>query len=315
MAERFSHGGPTISILLANYNDGRYLRESLEGIFGQSDPADEVVVVDDGSSDDSVAIIESFLPRHGNARLIRHERNLGQHAAISRALEAARSEYVAWAASDDLLLPQFVERNRRALAANPGIGLSFSRLCAWRDGTGEVNDFSAPRYAEWFSLGTEATCYSPQALRERVRRRYLWISGNTVVARRDALLAAGGFDTRLRWHADWFAFYAIALRHGACAIPEILARMRERDATYSRAGMHDRAAQRAVLRTLIDVLHEPANRDLLAAFRECPTLLTPFGRYLLYANFWRPQSWPLVMPAFGSLLGYKLRERRAARQA
>ena len=88
--------------------------------------------------------------------------------------------------------------------------------------------------------------------------------------------------------------------------------MREREQTYSRTGMHDRAAQRDVLRTLIDVLDEPANRDLLAAFRECPTLLTPFGRYLLYANFWRPHSWPLVIPAFAALVGRKIRERRQA---
>ena len=114
MARRFSHenspahGGPTIAILLANYNDSRYLRDSLEGIFGQTDPADEVILVDDASSDDSVPIIEGFLPRHANARLIRNERNCGQHASIERALAAARSEYVVWAAADDRLLPRFV---------------------------------------------------------------------------------------------------------------------------------------------------------------------------------------------------------------
>lgn len=310
-----SRGRPTIAILLANYNDGRYLRDSLGGIFGQSDPADEVVIVDDGSTDESVALIQSYLPHHPNAHLIRHERNLGQQPAISRALDAARSTYVVWTASDDVLLPHFIGRNRQALAAHPGVGLSFSRLCVWRDGTTITNDFSAPHYAEWFWLGDKEQCYSPESLRKRLRTRYLWISGNTVVARRDALLAAGGFDARLRWHADWFAFYALALRHGACAIPEILARMRERDDTYSRAGMHDFARQRVVLRTLIDVLHEPANSDLLAAFRECPTLLAPFGPRAVYANLWRLHSWPVVLPAFVAMVARKLRERRAPRHA
>ena len=59
------------------------------------------------------------------------------------------------------------------------------------------------------------------------------------------------------------------------------AMMREREETYSRGGMRDAAAQRAVLRTLMDVLHEQRNRDLLEAFRACPTLLLPFALYLM----------------------------------
>jgi len=302
---------PTIAILLANYNDGRYLRESLAAIFGQTDPADEVILVDDGSTDDSVAIMESFLPRHANARLIRNISNLGQHASIERALAAARSDYVAWAASDDRLLPRFVEASRRALAAHPGAGLCFSRMCAWDDATCAVSDFSAPRYAEWFDLGAEPHYWSPQELRKRLSRRYLWISGNTVVARRTALLQAGGFDARLRWHADWFAFYSLALRHGACSVPEVLAMMREREQTYSYRGIHDPAAQRAVLRTLLDVLREPQHRDLLSAVRACPILLAPFGRRMLYANWWRIRTWPLLGPAMLALTARKIRERLA----
>lgn len=300
---------PSISLLLANYNNAVFLRASLEGFLSQTRLPDEIVIVDDGSSDESVEIIESFMTALPRVRLLRHARNLGQHAAIQRALSAAQSDYVVWAASDDLLLPRFIERALDALTAHPGIGLCFSRLCAWREDTGDVREFGRSTHGPAFDLGDRTRSFTPQELQKELRHRYLWISGNTVAARRDVLVAMGGFDPRLRWHADWFAFYAIALRFGACAIPERLAMMRERDETYSRDGMVDRTAQRTVLRFLIDTIRSPGNKDLFAAFRTCPPLLSPFGAPILIANADRPTSWPLIVPLFLWLLPRKIMQR------
>lgn len=297
---------PTVSLLLANYNDGVFLRTSLQAIFAQTRLADEIIIVDDGSTDDSIEIIERFMSLCPGVRLLKHERNLGQHAAIQRALVEAKSDYIVWASSDDLLLPRFLEKAVDTLSAHPGVGLCFSKLCAWREGTRVVREFDEGEDPA-FDLGTEVHRYSPGELRERLRRSYLWMSGNTVVTRRDALLAIGGFESRLRWHADWFAFYAVALRHGACSIPQTLAIMRERDQTYSRDGMVDAKAQRAVLRAIIDVLMDPENRDLYKIFRERPTLLSPFGSPMLAANAFRPKTWPLMMPFFFWLFPRKLR--------
>jgi len=238
---------------------------------------------------------------------LRLGRNRGQHAAIQRALLEATSDYVAWASSDDLLLPRFIERSREILAEHPGCGICFSRLCAWREGTHEVTEYSESNHGAAFDLGTSAKYYSPDDLREILRNRYLWISGNTVLARRDLLIEMGGFDPRLRWHADWFSFYAIALRAGACGIPETLAMMRERAETYSRSGMENRAQQRNVLRLLLDTLGEPRNRDLLAVFRESPSMLSLFGRAVVLANLWRVQHWDIILP----LLAWHLRGRFA----
>lgn len=300
---------PSISLLLANYNNAVFLRASLQAFLSQTRLPDEIIIVDDGSSDESVEVIRSFTLAFPRTRLLRHARNLGQHAAIQRALVEARSDYVVWAASDDLLLPRFIEKAFDALTAHPGIGLCFSRLCAWREDTGEVREFGRSTHGPAFDLGDRTRSFTPQELQEELRHRYLWISGNTVAARRDALLAMGGFDPRLRWHADWFAFYAIALRLGACAIPERLAMMREREETYSRDGMVDRTAQRTVLRSMIDILRAPENADLYAAFKDCPPLLSPFGAPILLANADRPKSWPLIVPLFLWLLPRKIMQR------
>jgi len=294
---------PSISILLANYDHAHYLKTSLPAILSQTDPADEIIVVDDGSTDGSAELIEQMLAAHSRARLLRQALNRGQHAAIQRALMAATSDYVVWASSDDLLAPHFIERTREALAANPGVGLCFSRLCAWREGEFTVTEFRKDNHGAAFDIGEAPRYFSPEALRVRLRRHYLWISGNTVAARRDLLLGAGGFDAALRWHADWFAFYAIALRHGAVGIPETLAMMRQRAETYSSAGMQDQPQQYRLLRTLLDTLAEPVNRDLLEIVRACPSLLSPFGRAIVMANLFRVRHWNVLL----SVLGWHLR--------
>lgn len=296
---------PSIAILLANYDNAHFLRSSLEAILAQTDAADELVVVDDGSVDGSIAVIESMIGRHPRSRLLRHGRNRGQHAAIQRALLAASADYVVWASADDLLGDRFIERTRQALAAHPGVGLCFSRLCAWREGTFHVTEFSEKNHGAAFDLGTELRHYSPAELREILRRHYLWISGNTIAARRDVLVDMGGFDAGLRWHADWFTFYAIALRHGAVGIPETLAMMRERAETYSRTGMQDARQQGKVLRAILDTFSQPRHRDLHAILRECPSLLSPFGRAVVRANLWRVQHWDVLLP----LLAWQWRRR------
>jgi glycosyltransferase involved in cell wall biosynthesis len=294
-ALRRGGAGPTISILLANHNDAVFLLTSLEAMLSQTVAADEIIIVDDASTDDSVAVIRDFLAREPRARMIRNERNSGPIVAINAALQAARSDYIVWAAADDVLLPGFIEGAKRALAAHPGTGVCFSPLCTWRDGTRVVRPY---RDGVAFALGDGARYYSAAQLRERLRRHYLWISSNTVAARRDALLAMGGFDAGLRWHADWFAYYAIALRYGACALTETLAILRERPATYSSGGMRDKVAHDAVLQRIVSALGQPENRDLLQAVRECPSLFSPFGARLLVANLRKPSSWGVIGPFF-----------------
>lgn len=285
---------PTVSILLANYNHARYLPTSLAGICGQTLPATEIIIVDDGSTDDSVAIIESYAQRFPGIRLLRNGMNRGQHYSIQRALLAARGDYVVWASSDDLLLPNFIERSLGMLQRHPDAGLCFSRLAVFVDGSSETRFYSGLTHGVAFDYGEEPRHLSPEDFKSILSRHYLWLSGNTVVARRRALLEIGGFSNRLKWHGDWFAFYVTALRYGACVIPETLAMMRERQDTYSKTGMDDSEEQRKVLAALFDTVKSSQFRDLWPIFRDCPSLLGLFGRRALYTAMRHPRHWDLA---------------------
>jgi putative sugar O-methyltransferase len=298
---------PTIAILLANFNDAPFLRSSLDAILEQTDPADEIILVDDGSTDGSVEIMQS-VACHPRIKILRHDPNRGQHTAIQRALLVSKADYIAWAASDDLLLPNFVERNRTVLAEHPGIGLSFSRLATFQDGGSSLLEFSESNHGVAFDLGCAPKKYSPEVLAAILRCHYLWISGNTVVARRSALIDMGGFSAGLQWHADWFGYYALALRHGAVSIPETLARMRVRPITYSRTGMQNPKTQQLVLRRVLEEIKKPCNLDLLAVFRSCPSLLSPFGSAMVKAGIAHPGHWDIVMPLLAWQIERKLPE-------
>jgi glycosyltransferase involved in cell wall biosynthesis len=286
---------PSISILLCNYNHAKYLPESLGGILGQTERADEVVIVDDGSTDGSVEVIERLVAGHPNVKFLPQGQNRGLMAAIEIALANATSDFVVWASADDRLLEGFVARNKDVLAEHPRAALSFSRLATFRDGTEEIREYTGDAATgPAFDLGERAHFLSPEGMLERLSRSYLWMSGNTVVARRSAIVEAGSFRPELMWHSEWFTFYAIALRHGACLIPETLALIREVPGTFSASGMNDPKRQLGVLRNLAAALREEGNRDLAEAFLKRPTLLSPFGGPMLKALLHHPRSVPLA---------------------
>lgn len=302
-----SANAPTVSILLANYNHGRYLHTALTGICNQTRPATEIIIVDDGSTDNSIAIVEDFARRYPSIRLLCNGRNRGQHYSIQRALLAARGDYVVWAASDDLLLPRFIERSMDVLQSNPQAGLCFSRLAVFVDGSTETRHYTGQNQGIAFEYGETARFISPEEFVHTLRRHYLWMSGNTVVAKRHAMLEIGGIEQKLRWHGDWFAFYVVALRYGACVIPETLAVMRERRDTYSRTGMENPREQTAVLKSMLDTVKSPNYRDLLPIFEDCPSLLGLFGRRMLFTVLRNPQHWNFAWGLCRSLIPNYLR--------
>jgi glycosyltransferase domain-containing protein len=285
----------SVSVLLCNYNDARYLPDSLTAICTQTRLPEEVIVLDDGSTDDSMQIIRDFGRRYPFIRILRNETNRGLLYSINRALNAARCDFIVWAAADDRLLPNFIERNAMCLRQHPNAGLSISRLAVFKDGSNDITPFTEKTHGIAFDFGTEPHFLSPQMLRERLQKSHLWISANTAMASRTALLKAGGFDQELRWHADYFGFLAVALRHGVCCIPETLATMRQREQTYSSTGMGNRLEQRATLGRLADKLTSKGWRDIGVAVLRCPALLSPFGGEMLEALLRKPRRWPFAL--------------------
>jgi glycosyltransferase involved in cell wall biosynthesis len=110
---------PLVSAAITTYNRARYLPEAIESVLGQTFRDLELIVVDDGSTDDTEAAVAPYLDRLRYAR----QDNKGRSAARNAAVELAQGEFVAFCDSDDRWLPDRLERQLATIAQAPRIGM------------------------------------------------------------------------------------------------------------------------------------------------------------------------------------------------
>ncbi len=228
---------PKLSVLMANYNHSRFLETALTAILEQSRQPDEIIVVDDASTDDSVEVLTALARQSPLIRVERNERNLGVVVTFNRLVDMAKGDYVYGAAADDMVLPGLFEKSLHLLAEHPRAGLC-SCLARLMDEKGhDTKLLPTPMIAG------EPVFLPPGEVLRTLRRQGSWVMGNTALFRRAALLELGGFRPELHSFCDGFFHQVLALRHGACFIPEPLASWRRLEGGFASqtAGDLDRA--------------------------------------------------------------------------
>ena len=216
-----------LSVVLTSFNYARFLPAALEALSAQTRPPDELIVIDDQSSDDSVAIITSFLGHFPNARLVQNPRNLGTIANLNAGLGMACGTVVYFAAADDIAYPLLFERGMEMLGAHPAAAL-FSARSDVLDGAGKVGG----------ALATAIPLRSPgfippDTVARQLMRDDNWLIGNTTLYRRDALVAAGGFAAEFGSFCDGYVSRLLAARYGACFSPEVLGAWRRHSGGFA----------------------------------------------------------------------------------
>jgi Glycosyl transferase family 2 len=175
-----------VSVVLPTYNYGRYLGGALASALGQSHQDLEVLVVDDGSTDNSPAVVAAF---EHDCRVRYYRRpNQGPAAARNFGIEQARGQFVAFLDADDLWLPWKLEYQLACFAAVPSPGLVYTRRL--------LID------AEGRQLATaQLRMHRGRVLPHLFRNNFICFS--SVVVRRDLLVDAGGFDTSVEHSEDY----------------------------------------------------------------------------------------------------------------
>ena len=202
-------GRPTLSVIVAAYQAAATIGEALASAFSQTLPPDEVVVCDDGSTDDLGAALEPYRER---VLLVRKE-NGGEASAKNAAARAASGDFVVILDADDVFLPRRLEAIADMAAARPDIDIFTT------DAVLEVDGHPVRRcYTSGFPFPTR------DQRREILRRNYVF---GLAAVRRDRLLEDGGFDESIRFTTDWERWIRMILGGSRVAMyPEPLARYR-----------------------------------------------------------------------------------------
>ena len=105
-----------VTVLIASYNHGPFLSYQLASLLLQTAPPKRIIVLDDGSTDDTKSILERFKEKN-SIQVIYHEKNLGVHAAYCRLMNEVETEFFAFASADDLLTREWCETMASLLEA------------------------------------------------------------------------------------------------------------------------------------------------------------------------------------------------------
>jgi glycosyltransferase involved in cell wall biosynthesis len=240
---------PLISVVIPNYNYAHYLGEAIESVLAQTYASIEIILVDDGSTDDSLERARKF---NGRLKIVAQE-NAGVSAARNRGIGEASGELIAFLDSDDVWLPEKVAKQVRLLEREPQVGLVH---CG---------------YVEFFSDGTVGDTHLDGMEGEvalellKYQRSVVLGGGSGAMVRRSLIDEIGGFDPAVSPAEDWEFYYRCARVCRVGFIDEVLLKYREHQ---SNAHLNIPRMERAIL-AAFDKSFETDDPQLLAIRDEC----------------------------------------------
>lgn len=200
-----------VSVVIPAYNRARLLAETILSALEQTLADREIIVVDDGSTDDTSEVVKTFQDRVIYIR----QPNSGPAKARNTGLRMAKGKYVAFLDSDDLWLPEKLELQYRLIEQNLNLGLIFTDVMWFSNG-----QVMLPTLREKYQLHTG-----------QVFEKLLfdnWIATSSVLVRRECLDKVGGFDEdpQIMYVEDWNLWIRLAHRYQFAMVDKVLVKRR-----------------------------------------------------------------------------------------
>ncbi|NQN91012.1 glycosyltransferase family 2 protein [Streptococcus suis] len=282
---------PLISIIIPNFNRGHLLKEVLESVLNQTYQPLEIVVVDDASTDNSIAIIQNLQKSIPNLLLIQQEINSGANACRNLGVDHAKGEYIAFLDSDDYFLPDKLEKQLKVFNQYPEVGFVVT------------------------GFGAKTVQVLPEGiipLKETIFQNNLG-GFSTLMVKKSLFLEVGGLDQSLPSCQDWDLFLKLLTVSKGYKVAEDLVIYEVQDDSISKnvskvvQGYKIVSERARILNSSLELIPEPN----LLAYQEYYLAMRYFGlkeikptrRHLLQSIKTLPKPVPILY-YIASLFGF-----------
>jgi glycosyltransferase involved in cell wall biosynthesis len=230
---------PLISIVIPAYNAEAFIAEAIESVLAQDYQIREIIVVDDGSTDNTPGVLESYQNR---IRFIRQS-NAGLGTARNTGIAAANGELIAFLDADDRWLPEKLSKQYKCLIHNPKAGLVHTDLLEWRP------QESSQTHREIGRGEFQGSCLPSLIQNNRVLP-------STVLVKKECLDRVGNFDPQPTGVEDWDLWLRIAREYEFAYVAEPLVLYRMHDANMSANSLRMRSGEFYVLQKTLTNMPE-----------------------------------------------------------
>jgi glycosyltransferase involved in cell wall biosynthesis len=221
-------GNPLVSMIVVCYNQSRFVVETLESVKAQTYKTTQLIIVDDCSSDDSVAVIENWVRKNGiDCTFIRHQKNQGICKSLNDVLAVVTGKYVSMVASDDVWLPDKIARQEEIMDAEPDhVGVVYSDAFQM--------DEHGHTLPDMFIAAHRKLPEMPQGQILNVLLEGNFIPGMTTLIRRSCYDQVGLYDENLPWE-DWDMWMRLARHYSFLYSPTPSAKYRRHQNSLSQS--------------------------------------------------------------------------------
>ena len=280
---------PSVTVIVPNYNHAPYLRQRLDSILAQSFQDFELILLDDCSSDDSLAILKEYAQKRPDTKLIVNEKNSGSpFAQWNKGAQIAQGSFLWIAESDDLAHTELLARNVAALLANPKAVMAYCQSVFINE-KGEGGNNYRENYQYIYKTDRwENDFYSEgiEECRSYMLRHNSIPNASAVLFRKQEFLEAGPLPVDWKLNGDWM-FYCKLLQKGGLAFSaETLNYFRKHEQTQRQRANADATAYFEILQ-LADFISEKNAPD--AEFQKY--CYTQFAHWWIGSLFRQDMAW------------------------
>lgn len=252
---------PLVSVVIPNYNDSHYIGQTIETVLNQTYSNIELIVVNDGSTDNSAKIIRSYEKKDSRLKFINRRTNKGTNYTVNEGIQNTTGKYFIGISANDYILPTFIESCVTQLVEHPDVTVALTDIQFLNTLNSQIRNY------RFIPNASESIKILPNKLPYFYHRSFLKMHGMNTLVATELVKKNGGFQNAVASLADWYLITNIAFTGGVVYIPKSLIVCREIPNSYSLRMAKDKKMRKEMYHSLLNDI-EKTDRNVFNLYRK-----------------------------------------------